>query len=287
MSTTPEEKFNSEKAQILGGILKGKREEQNISIGEAAERLKLTAKQIEYIESGDYNNLPEPVFVRGFLRNYARFLNATELDLATEIEEIFPKSKAAATNNTVKPGEKSLNFQQQEAPKSFPKAVPFALAAVVVVGGILAWQSKSNSQSENVESLASMEIADVQSSTPSGNVVVVPMDSLEASANAASVQTESAASEQAASAPVAALPGELSIHVRYRSSLLVTDSTGKVMHDGIVAANSDHKFTDGQAPYKVKIGYGSGSTMQFGGQEVDLTSHFTSGKTIELTVPQQ
>ena len=54
------------KATELGILLRAKREQKQLSIGEVSERLKLPARQIEALENGDYNSLPEPVFVRGF-----------------------------------------------------------------------------------------------------------------------------------------------------------------------------------------------------------------------------
>ncbi len=283
MSASAEQKFNFEKAQQLGSILKNKREELNISIGEVAERLKLTTKQIEYIENGEYESLPEPVFVRGFLRGYARFLNLDDSEITMQIDEVIPSLRKAASESMVRPGDKSINYQQQEVPKSFPKAIPFALAAVVLVSGILIWQNKTAESSDDNDVIASLEITEAQASVPNGNVLVIPMDSLEASGLAAS---DNVASDNAASDSAVTSNG-LVVKVRYRSNLSVTDSEGKVIHSGIVAANSEHQFTDGKPPYDVRIGYGSGSTIQYGGEEVDLTNHFVDRKTIAVTVPQQ
>jgi len=71
------------KATELGILLRAKREQKQLSIGEVSERLKLPARQIEALENGDYNSLPEPVFVRGFLRSYGRFLDLDESDLVS------------------------------------------------------------------------------------------------------------------------------------------------------------------------------------------------------------
>ena len=69
-----EESAINQAAQELGALLKAKRTEKNIAIGEVAERLKFSAKQIESLESGDYKGLPEPIFVKGFIKTYGRFL---------------------------------------------------------------------------------------------------------------------------------------------------------------------------------------------------------------------
>lgn len=53
-----EERAFNQAAQELGALLKAKRLDKKIAIGEVAERLKFTAKKIESLESGDYKGLP-------------------------------------------------------------------------------------------------------------------------------------------------------------------------------------------------------------------------------------
>lgn len=57
-----------------GRILAEAREAQGLTVIQVADKLKLTSRQIEAIEAEDAERLPEPVFIRGFVRNYARLL---------------------------------------------------------------------------------------------------------------------------------------------------------------------------------------------------------------------
>lgn len=57
-----------------GAALAAARTAQNLSIAEVARQLKLSAWQIEALEAGTFDKLPGAVFVRGFIRNYARLL---------------------------------------------------------------------------------------------------------------------------------------------------------------------------------------------------------------------
>mgnify|MGYP000995538875 FL=1 len=76
--TTENQAVGQDPAVEFGRILRLGREEKGLSIGEVAERLKLSAKQIEAFESGNYEGMPEGVFIRGFLRSYGRFLDLDE-----------------------------------------------------------------------------------------------------------------------------------------------------------------------------------------------------------------
>ena len=65
----------------VGAILKHTRDQQNLSIPDVAKQLRLSIAQVEWLEADAYDRLPGLVFVRGFLRNYARLLglNGDEL----------------------------------------------------------------------------------------------------------------------------------------------------------------------------------------------------------------
>ncbi len=66
----------------FGATLAAAREAKGLTRNEVAERLKLSPRQIEALEAEDWAALPDPVFVRGFVRNYARLL---DLDAETLI----------------------------------------------------------------------------------------------------------------------------------------------------------------------------------------------------------
>lgn len=82
-------------AATLGALLRQAREQQGYSLGEVAERLKFPARQVEALEAGVYEGLPEPVFIKGFLRSYARLLGVDEAQLNEQMKAIFPTDAAA------------------------------------------------------------------------------------------------------------------------------------------------------------------------------------------------
>lgn len=58
----------------LGALLRSEREKKNIDISDAAGQLKINAKYLRALEEGDASALPHPVYTRGFIRSYAKFL---------------------------------------------------------------------------------------------------------------------------------------------------------------------------------------------------------------------
>lgn len=64
-------------ADTLGESLKERRKELGISLPQAEEQLHIRLRLLEALEEGDYEHLPNPGYVRGYISTYARYL---ELD---------------------------------------------------------------------------------------------------------------------------------------------------------------------------------------------------------------
>ncbi len=59
----------------LGEILRNKRLEKKLTLADVEKATKIRRKFLEALEVGRYDLLPAPTFVRGFVRNYAAFLD--------------------------------------------------------------------------------------------------------------------------------------------------------------------------------------------------------------------
>src|ERR1700740_1254200 len=58
----------------FGEELRREREIRGISLKEIADATKVSKRFLEAIERNDHRTLPAPVFTRGFVREYARYL---------------------------------------------------------------------------------------------------------------------------------------------------------------------------------------------------------------------
>lgn len=72
----------------FGTTLAAARESRGLTIAEVAERLKLTPRQIEALEAEDWTSLPDPVFVRGFVRNYAKIVGVAPEALIPAVNSV-------------------------------------------------------------------------------------------------------------------------------------------------------------------------------------------------------
>lgn len=277
----------------LGEKLRQTREKRGFSIGEVAERLKLPARQIEGLESGNYEGLPELIFVRGFLRTYGRFLELDDKEVAAYLDRIMPQNRTNAYA-VDRQNVQSLNYQQTEVKKSFPKSILAVLVLAAIAAGVYAWQSKSNAENEkqagsnvvlNEVEVPSLDASNVSIVAMSSEAEQMMQASSVSSAAASSADTSVSDSIVAASDSAATAANELVVKVRYRSNLVIKDKDGQFVINRIVPAGSEHRFKGG-APYDVWIGYALGASANYGGQEIIVSKNMVSKKTSSFKAGQ-
>lgn len=78
MNITPSmDEVNITEIDNLGIQLSTIREQKGYTIEYVASKLHLRARIIELLENGEFNLLPEPVFVKGYLRAYSKLLGVS------------------------------------------------------------------------------------------------------------------------------------------------------------------------------------------------------------------
>jgi cytoskeleton protein RodZ len=80
-----------------GARLHQAREQKKLSVQQIADRLYLDAGVIDTIESDDYDRLPSPIFVRGYLRSYAKLLDLPAESIVEAYELIGQQSPPPLT----------------------------------------------------------------------------------------------------------------------------------------------------------------------------------------------
>jgi cytoskeletal protein RodZ len=71
-----------ERLREIGQYLKQVREERQLSLEEVSAHTRIQTRLLRALEAGDVAELPEPIYVQGFLRQYATLLELPDLDLS-------------------------------------------------------------------------------------------------------------------------------------------------------------------------------------------------------------
>jgi hypothetical protein len=72
----------------FGSRLKEQREARQLSLGDVARMTKIPERSLERLEHGRFEELPAEVFVRGFVRSYARVVGLDPEDMARRYGEV-------------------------------------------------------------------------------------------------------------------------------------------------------------------------------------------------------
>ena len=112
----------------VGDILKESREQQKYSIDDISRLTKISPDFIRYLEEGSYHMLPDEVYIKGFIKSYARVLGL-------DVKQVIPFYRREQSN-TVK------NKLPPQEPKRFivnitPTKVITYVAALAVTGFVI------------------------------------------------------------------------------------------------------------------------------------------------------
>ena len=154
---------------MVGYTLRQERERQNLSISDIEQGTSIRALYIEAIENGEYDKLPGAIYTKGFIKNYAKFLemdvDAVVKEFANDMAELNAEAeaeaaKAAAAENIPapekkvepKPEKKSVGYSIQEESRSSSKLIVAAVVLIAALAGVAwSWLSGSDSDVAKVE----------------------------------------------------------------------------------------------------------------------------------------
>lgn len=120
-------------SETLGRSLEKQRHSLGRSLAEAEADTKIRRRLLEALEKGEYDSLPSPAYVRGYIISYARFLR---LDPAPLIELYEKETAQTGVSAVPRLPEEVITprHQGQQLPVRTALAV---LAVVLIVGGII------------------------------------------------------------------------------------------------------------------------------------------------------
>lgn len=125
--------------KTIGKLLAQKRKEKNLSFNQISEIIKINPEYLEALEKGEYEKFPSEVYIKGFLKNYSRFLEIDpEHSLALyrrEKEKSHTKPVLKVTEK-IKPKNIDLSITKNRIISIV--AVIFAFATIFYIGSYVA-----------------------------------------------------------------------------------------------------------------------------------------------------
>ncbi len=268
-------------SRTLGQTLAAERERQGLSRSDAAQRLHMSAWQIEALETGDYARLPKGTFLRGFIRNYAKVLGLSADAVLGMLPEEAPRDK--------KPGivvpTQNIRFDPigDRLQNPYVKAGALAFVALALGFAAMYWvfymrpaqnvaSARKNAETASQSTPAPAPKPELQAQAP----VLVPAP--------APVRVEVPKAEPVKAEPprAEAARGELLrigtdgkvIKLRFKGSswVEIRDKKGKILLSRLNPAGSEAEVA-GQPPFNVIVGNAPEVQVFYNDHEVDLEPH--------------
>lgn len=275
----------------FGGRLRQAREARGLSAAEVAAKLKLSARQVEALEAEDLAHLPGEIFVRGFVRNYARLV---ELDTG---ELIAPVDAQATVSETITAPSAGVAFSSNPVHRWVLLPLLGLALFLLLVAVLYHWLRQGEdallSEHPAPPQIAAPEVPPpaeaVAGPPPTGDGRPAPAaaEALPAPPPSSTVPAEKAPPEKTLPEPAtAAAPTRSEAHVlRFEPEqdawIQVVDGKGR-RFSKLVRAGSVDSFA-GDPPFRLVVGEAAKVRMSYNGHVIDLKP-FIGEKVARLTL---
>ncbi len=278
----------------LGGRLRIERERRGLPLERVAAQLHLGADMVSALEADDYDKLPGAVFVKGYVRNYARLLGIPAEPLLAELHERCPDEECSkfVTGNV-----------RQEVRSSH---VLMRLITAAIVLGLIAllglwwWnyvqapeQTEASTQGEQTNALAEAP----EMSVPAGTAQTTPVAPAASRAAPSAVvvggESPSVVTEKPLAAPAASVTASAPTSIREAAPVKAVEPappSGKVVIEftkpcWVDIRGADNSFKmfgefrkgrkelGGHGPYKFIVGNVSAVRLSVNGKPYSILGH--------------
>jgi cytoskeleton protein RodZ len=294
-----------------GAALAAAREAAGLSIDAVAQQLKLAPRQVQALESDDFAALPGRTFVRGFVRNYARFVG---LD-PDEVVSLLPGADVAPSLSrpTITPSSRPMGHLPADAPprRSWTGwVIALVLIAIVAAAGVYEFR-RPQGETRHVDKSAPAPapsagvttsggattlpnpLGDASNASPASATSPGAPEAATSNAPAATSPPPSAppaattttpAAETTAPAPTGASGNEPQLVLTFKGTswAQVRDRNGNTLIAQNYAAGTTQSVS-GALPLDIVIGNAPQVTATFRGQNLDL-GPFVRGTVARLSV---
>ena len=269
----------------VGQLLRDARKAQGVTLEDAAVRLRLMHRQVEAMERDDFESLGQPVFARGFVRNYARLLGLAPESLLARM------GGAPAEPAAVSPVEPPLPHSWLTSPWLILSLLGLLLVVAVPVALYLWLNSEAgDGPIKQVPPVAQSHpapapvtatapvAASAEAVAPAAQVVPTP------SVAPAAANAEQVAAAAAAAPEPAAVGSALHLEFGDESWTEIKDASGRMLLRQLNHADSSVDV-HGQPPFDMVIGNAAQARMTYNGRPIDLKP-FIDGTVARFTLEE-
>ncbi|RKZ42259.1 MAG: hypothetical protein DRQ49_02470 [Gammaproteobacteria bacterium] len=286
---------NENHIQSPGTCLRQAREQNNMSLKHVADRLYLDSRVIEALEMDNYQGLPPTIFVRGYLRNYAKLMDIAPESIMVAFDQqphtSAPSLKAAP-----------LKRNKQTSSQDLWPTVATIVVIVTLMTLMALWKFYPPSTATDETPIAGTPIGPHDSSWNADFDQMVGMNTDHTTetdepkttqyseqgiiVSTTTVQSPPAvvsiiqADDSASSLPSNKKGEMIRVFFKQRVWMRITDKTGEQLYEGI--GNAGKRLSlNGIPPFKLKVG-NTGVDIEYQGNTQNIKAY--PGQKLKFTI---
>lgn len=258
---------------LPGKRLQNARQSMSLSEQDVARRLHLSVSVIKALEGDDYERLPEPAFVKGYIRNYARLVGVPADEVANLYQQIAAEEQQAPL---------PVKALQEESVGGKPVWL-YGLAALVAVALIWSFVERSSDTPDDAAAPVVEESLPAPSDLDSAlDADVITEDAL-VDMPVEEVVPEPEPEPELAAPAVA--QDKLSMRFVEACWLRVVDANGNEIYSGQKPAESVFSL-EGEGPFRITLGNAAAvSEINVNGNVVPVPAS-TPGRVVTVRTPR-
>jgi cytoskeleton protein RodZ len=312
-------------AESPGRRLRVQRQARGLEVERVAAQLHLRVPMVEALEQDRYHDLPGPVFIAGYLRNYARLLGLDPEPLIMAYRTSNPDPEPVALG--FKPVPQQIIGHEITSAHVLMRLISGGLLAAVIAMVVLWWQNRAelvpaptaadtadlplaattNQSVERPAAGVSLEPAPRPDPTADTTMATAESEPLSASGQTAELalptlpraseperlaptltDTTAATDAPGAAASPPAKPTEVALTFIGPTWVKVLDASGTAVLSGTMR-KGDTRVLTGKPPYTFNIGMARAARVTVGARPIDLERHTKGGRakfTLDPTNPE-
>lgn len=263
----------------LGQRLKQMREKKNLSLDEVSKETNILKRHLIALENGDFENLPQTTFARGFAVSYGKFLGIDPQIVSQSFDAQYPANLRQKHENFEQNAPLQPMGTLQRDSRHGIKVNWFIIVGVLVALGLAIFIFKTVTKAHNDNQPQEV----IQEVTPQEQITGASLSNTGSTINLASTATPNP-TQATTPTNTTTIQGSstLDVWIQAPAVVTITDATGKVLLQG-QQSRGGHNLV-GQLPFSVQLESADNVSMNLNKQPIKVRDFIQANNKANFTL---
>ena len=264
---------------MVGSTLRSAREKRGLTIKDIENETSIRSAYIDALEKGNYDALPSEVYVKGFIRNYAEFLNLNPDSLVQEFREElhgFEPEVPAAVEKNEQPHsmfDTGSDFRERVENSHHTQNILITIGIIIVafVGSIYYFFGEDPDAKPTQKPAVTQKAKQDTNKTQTAQTAPAQTNQQQAGAQQANGKNANQPAANGVAAPGMSVPsttGTVQVSVKFTNRCwALVEADGQVLFEGTAEPNKTVNWS-GKDKVNVTLGNAGAAEVTFNGKSI-------------------